>query len=40
MDQNDYDVRRMAGNVGHLELRPICDRRGNYAPYKCIPGEM
>lgn len=38
--QEDFDRRREAGTLGHLEVRVECDRNGLYQPYVCIPGEM
>lgn len=38
--QKLYDEKRSKGTLGHLEVRPTCDRNGLYDPYTCIPGEM
>lgn len=38
--QKDYDERKQNGELGHLEMRPVCDGDGKYKPYKCIPNEM
>ncbi|XP_019868554.1 uncharacterized protein LOC109597338 [Aethina tumida] len=35
----DYDERKLNGSLGSMEMRPSCDGRGFYAPYKCIPGQ-
>ncbi|KAF5297135.1 hypothetical protein FQA39_LY02715 [Lamprigera yunnana] len=38
--QLEYDKKVQSGTVGHLEVRPHCDRNGLYQPYHCIPGEI
>lgn len=38
--QLDYDERKKEGKLGHLELRPQCDKYGFFSPVMCIPGEM
>lgn len=38
-DQKDWLNRKNAGTLGHMELKPQCDRNGNYMPVKCIPGQ-
>lgn len=37
--QKIWDKKRNDGTVGHLELRPQCDRHGFFYPSMCIPGE-
>ncbi|GJQ76419.1 hypothetical protein Trydic_g2134 [Trypoxylus dichotomus] len=39
-DQSIYNEKRNSGTLGHLELKPNCQRRGLYEPFKCIPGEI
>ncbi|XP_071053909.1 uncharacterized protein [Onthophagus taurus] len=34
-----FDEKVNNDTIGHMELREICDRRGLYGHYKCIPGE-
>lgn len=38
--QLKYDERKKDGTLGHLELRPQCDKYGFFSPVMCIPGEM
>ncbi|KRT86818.1 hypothetical protein AMK59_2957, partial [Oryctes borbonicus] len=39
-DQDYYEQQRYNGTLGHLQLKPNCQRRGLYKPFKCIPGEI
>lgn len=38
--QDDFDRRMNDGQLGYMEVRPVCDADGYYKPYKCIPNEM
>ncbi|XP_068622030.1 uncharacterized protein [Battus philenor] len=37
--QDEYDSRHLGGQIGALEQRPICDGKGKYAPFDCVPGH-
>ncbi|CAG9794312.1 unnamed protein product [Diatraea saccharalis] len=37
--QNDYDNRQSKGEVGVLEERPLCDGKGMYASFSCVPTQ-
>jgi Thyroglobulin type-1 repeat len=38
--QDGYDGSKEKGTLGHLQLRPVCDERGQFAPAQCIPGSI
>lgn len=38
--QNAYDQKKKDGQLGHMEVRPICDADGKFKSAKCIPNEM
>lgn len=38
--QNNYDGRKQDGQLGYMEMRPMCDGDGKYESYKCIPNEV
>uniref|UniRef100_A0A1E1WTB8 Thyroglobulin type-1 domain-containing protein n=1 Tax=Pectinophora gossypiella TaxID=13191 RepID=A0A1E1WTB8_PECGO len=37
--QDDYEARYEAGDVGVLESPPICDGKGSYAHFDCVPTQ-
>jgi len=38
--QDAFDARKESGTLGHLQLRPSCDDRGQYSAVRCIPGSI
>lgn len=38
--QDAYDGSKDKGTLGHLQLRPACDERGEFMPAQCIPGSI
>ncbi|KPJ10981.1 hypothetical protein RR48_10161 [Papilio machaon] len=37
--QDEYDARHLRGETGALEQRPLCDGKGNYAAFHCVPAH-
>ncbi|CAK1593293.1 unnamed protein product [Parnassius mnemosyne] len=37
--QDEYDARHLKGETGALEQRPICDGKGKYAAFHCVPAH-
>ncbi|CAH2056383.1 unnamed protein product, partial [Iphiclides podalirius] len=37
--QDDYDARHLRGETGAMEQRPLCDGKGKYAAFECVPAQ-